>query len=244
MNLLEVRTKAVQLSGRYDLVEDDTNYVDKGMDFFITAGQRYLELRGIAKPSKSKHYQTLAVDDNYMIFQHCRAIHEVWVSDSDGRTQLEERGFDMIRGWYAKPVADLTSNKPKYYAPAILRTTPETSVKITIESFGGTAVEADTTELARYTYNGIIFGPPADETYELEVIGLFWFPEMTTDTDSNYWSVVFPSMLINAALSKLEMYYRNDRGVTLWKKALDEQVTMVEMDSISEEEANYDQMEG
>jgi len=244
MDLLAVRTKAVQLSGRYDLVEDDTNYVDAGMNFFITAGQRYLELRGIAKPSKSKHYQTLAVDDNYIVFQHCRAIHEVWVSDDEGRTQLEERTFDKIRGWYNKPVADLTAAEPKYYAPAIVRTTPETSLKITIESFGGTAVEATVTEAARYTYNGIIFGPPADETYELEVIGLFWFPEMTADTDSNYWSVVFPYMLINAALYKLEMYYRNDRGVNSWKRALDEQITTVEMDSISEEEANYDQMEG
>ncbi|MCK5607034.1 hypothetical protein KAR91_34440 [Candidatus Pacearchaeota archaeon] len=244
MNLLQIRTKVVQLSGRYDLVVDDTDYVDSGMDFFVTAGQRYLENKELVKPSTAKHYATLAVDDNYLVFQHCRAIHEVWVSDSEGRTQLEVRGFDTIRGWYNKPVADLTTSKPKYYAPATLRTSPETSAKITIESFGGTAVEESITEAIRYTYNGIIFGPPADETYEIEVIGLFWLPEMTVDADTNYWSVVMPHILVYATLFQLEMYYRNDRGVALWKRSLDEQLASVGMDLVSEEEAGFDQMEG
>ena len=40
MNLLQIRTKFVQLSGRYDLVVDAAggDYSDNGADFFINAG--------------------------------------------------------------------------------------------------------------------------------------------------------------------------------------------------------------
>ena len=33
MNLLEIRTKWIDTSGRYDLVEDVTDYVDNGANF-------------------------------------------------------------------------------------------------------------------------------------------------------------------------------------------------------------------
>ena len=45
MNLLEVRTKFIQLSGHYELASTDGLYTDNGADFYINAGQDFLDLK-------------------------------------------------------------------------------------------------------------------------------------------------------------------------------------------------------
>jgi hypothetical protein len=244
MTFKEIRTTFTQRSGRYDLVVDATDYEDAGANFFILAGQKLLEAMELIKPSRSKHFSAIADGDNYLIFQHCRAVEEVWLTDAEERTQLEKRDLATMKGYYNEPASALDTGTPLYYAPCVVRTTPETTAKITIESFGESAVEASITEAERYTYNAIVFGPPADGDYELEIVGLFWLPELSANSDTNYWTVVRPDLLVMAALYKLELFYRNTKEADGWFRSILFEASLEGMDAVAQEVAEISEMEG
>ena len=47
---------------------------------------------------------------------------------------------------------------------------------------------------------GIVFNPPADSAYTMEVSGRFYTRALSADTDTSYWTVNYPSMLTSAAV--------------------------------------------
>ena len=74
MTLLSVRQRFVDLSGRYDLVIDSINWANNGADFFIQAGQRWLDRSGIIPKSDSKYYKALAEGAWYDLIPDCRNV--------------------------------------------------------------------------------------------------------------------------------------------------------------------------
>ena len=54
--------------------------------------------------------------------------------------------------------------------------------------------------------------PLPDGEYTLNVKGQFYTPKLTGATDINWWSEVYPEVLIQAALYKMEEMYRNTQG--------------------------------
>lgn len=243
MSLLEVRKNFIQTCGRYDLVVDTTDWVDQGANFFIDAGQKWLDSRANIDKSHSRVFETINAGDWYVLFQKARAIQQVWVSNATGeKWQLCKVDFDIIRAAYADIPTDLDQGDPLYYTPIYVRTTPETAGKITITYFG--AIEfADLTK-DHYTYNGLVFMPPVEATMTLEIHGLFYSPTLAVDTDENYWTEVNPLVLVMAACRAVEATYRNSTGVRDWENAIDSELFGMDKDTVEQEIAEADQMEG
>ena len=244
MNLLQIRTKLVQLSGRYDLVVDRTDYADNGADFLINAGQRYLDRMETVKKSYGRNFRLVTAGVSYAIFQNCRAVKEVWCQHaSDGRTKLEKVDMDDLRVAYNDLMTSDDYGTPLYYAPAFLRVSPETD-RLTIGDFESYIGYADVMFDQHYEYNGVIFMPPADDEYVIETWGMFYSPELSSDTDESYWSAVNPSVLIMAALREIEVFNRNSEGVKDWENSIRLSILGLGKDFTEENIAEVDQMEG
>jgi len=243
MNLLDIRTQFVRTTGRYDLVVDTSAWVDNGANFYINAGIKYLDRLNTVKKSLARSFPQIVSGDWYALIQNCRAIKEVWASDVDGiRWKLEKKDFNILRTAYNELPSQLDGGSPLYYSPVqTLRKDPETAGVMTVDYFYNT----ETTEnVDHFTYNALVFMPPADATYRLEVIGLFDTPELVNDTDENYWSVSEPMVLIMAASRSLEISYRNTQGAKDWERSINDELNGIAFDAVEEDIAEVDQMEG
>ncbi len=243
MDLVTIREQFVRMTGRYDLVSSTSTWADNGADFYINSGIKYLDRLNTTKKSTARSFPQITSGDWYALVQNCRAIKEVWVSDVDGvRWKLEKKDFNILRAAYNELPTQLDGGSPLYYSPVqTLRKDTETGSVTTIDYFYNT----ETTEAVdHFTYNAIVFMPPADTTYRLEIIGLFDTPELTTDTDENYWSSVHPLVLVMAAARALEISYRNTQGAKDWERSIDMELTGIALDLVEEEIAEVDQMEG
>lgn len=236
MDLLAIRTALAQRSGRYDIVVDTAAWADNGANFFIDAGCRLLDRLHTVKKSYSKYYASVAVDAYYAIFERCRSVQSVWMSNADGRFELGKLKLeDLLKNYLNEPIANIDTGEPQYFAPAVLRTNPEQADKIIIDDIGGTAEEVAATE--HYTYNGILFWPPADEAFRLEVKGLFLSHKLSDDTDENHWSVNEPHLLIMASQYYIEVFNRNTSGARDWLSAIELDLSGIDKDLIEEETA-------
>lgn len=242
MSLVEVREQFAKISGRHDLVVDTTDWADNGADFYINAGQMFLDRLANFKKSRSRVFTEITSGDWYALFQSCRSIKEVWISNSDGeKWKLIKKDFDIIRAAYAEDPANLDSDDPLYYAPINLRRSPETADTITVDFFGAT----EYTETGdHFEYNGIVFMPPVDDTMTLEIRGLFYHPKLSDDDDENYWTEVHPIILVMAACRALEVISRNTEGVNDWTNSIKAELFGLELDEVEEDSAEVDDMEG
>lgn len=239
MTLLEIRTMFGKRSGRYDLVTPAT-WADNGADDFINAGIKYLDGLLDFPKAEATIYETLAIGDWYVLFQKARFIEEVWISNIEEKWQLDEETKEIMREDYEDIPTDIDNGRPLVYRPANVRTTPVAAALTTITKFGATAF---TEVLAPYSYNGIIFMPPADEAYTLEIVGSFYSPTLSDDADENYWTVEFPIVVVMSALRQLEVIYRNTEGVKDWDGAILSELANIDKDMAAQASANIRGME-
>lgn len=238
MNLLELRTQFVKVSGRNDLVSGEA---DNGANFYINAGQKFLDRRFRFPKDVGIYADTIDANAWYAIFPYCRAIKEVWVADSTSRRQLTKLSIQDFLTTYSRPLLDTTPGTTTYYAPSILRSIPE-SDRVTVADWDAVLGYMPTLVGAHYEYNGILLGPPTDSELHLEVWGLFYTPELSDNTDQSFWSAVHPEVLLYAALYELEISYRNTQGANDWLNAIMSHGNDIDMDVV--EQDSCDQMEG
>lgn len=243
MTLLEVRTQTTKISGRYDLVVDAAAWADNGMDFYIRAGQQWMERITNIKNSDAKVLAEITSGDWYTLIQRARAIKRVWCSNAEGELwELEEIDYEILRAAYAEDPANLDGGDPLYYTPIYLRTVPEPSGSITIDQFGPTTYSEAGKD--HWDYNGLLFMPPADANFTLKIEGYFYEPRLTLDADENYWTEVETMALVLATLRSLELSYRNTEGAKDWERAVQAELLGLDKDLVEEEIAQEDQMEG
>ena len=243
MNLLQLRTQFVKRNGRYDLVDDTVAWNDNGANYYINAGQRYLDRFETIKKSQARNYQYVTADDYYVTFPYCRAVQGVYVMDSDAQKKLEKVDYDKLREYYAKPQSDLDTGEPTYYVPIGIRLSEEIDRMeageiTTVTDWAHVVVDPS------YEYNAIMFYPPADASYTIEITGLFSSPELSSDTDTSYFAMVHPEILLMAANRQLEIDYRNTAGVKDWEAAIQSEVFGLGKDLVEEHIAEVNQMEG
>ena len=249
MTLLDIRKRFIMTSGRYDLVVDATNYADNGADFYIQSGQKYLDRKINIHKAWGKVFEDVVAGDYSLNFQSCRAIKEIWIADTESRTQLEQvpmkdlRGTDEATGEnnFVKPFADTTQGRPLYFSPALLRRMPEGE---TFTDSDLITSYLDTQNIYDPSYNGIIFMPPADGAYEIEIVGLFYSKKLTEDTHTNVWTEEYPNLLIMSALRQLEVFFRGSKSVTAWDQAIADELLDVEKDLVEEEINQVTKLEG
>lgn len=248
MEYHEIRQKFVEMSGRYDLV--NATWEDNGADFFLNAGQRFLDRISTYGKGVAKNVQSIAAGTIIVKSVNLQAVKNVWAGNStDGLTKLTRYSLNELKEYYEKDLSTVTQGTPQYYAPVYLRPYPDT------QTSAGWAGYYDISDMvlddAHYTYNGVIIMPPPDETYYISIEGKFYSPALTatlalgvwTQTKS-YWTEVHPDILLEAALFKLETFYRNTEGAKDWKAGLDEDLVGIDRDLVEESLRDSMEMDG
>lgn len=241
MTLLELRQKFVQLSGRYDLVVDTTDWADNGADFFISAGQKYIDKFVEAPETRAQIYATLSSGEYAVLFQNsCRSITSVMVNNSTSRFALEKVELDELKQVYSGLTSSY-SGSPKVFAIATLRT-----IDLALQTDLGEFINLPQYQnLSReYGYRGLIIAPPVDESYVVEVSGVFMQKELVLDEDENWWTQEYPDVLLKAAMRELEIFNRNTQGVMDWERPIRELLLEIDKDAVYEKSFFDDQMEG
>jgi hypothetical protein len=239
MNLLEVRTQFVKVSGRYDLVTDAISFADNGADFYINSGQRFLD-KAVTVPENTATI-FLPLGEYALTFQYgIRSIQRVFVNSSTSRFQLPKKDLSELKNSFAEPVNLITTGGPTCYALADLRAL-ETTDKNSLGEFIN--LTHDETDL-KYDYRGIIIAPPVDEAYVVEISGLFEQFVLSNDTDENWWTIREPDMLIKAALYQLEISSRGTENARNFLSSLTSEITLLEKDFVEEEVSDIDNMKG
>ena len=231
MDLLGIRQQFIKLSGRYDLATtsvDDFD-TDDGANFFINAGMRFLDRRFYTLKTVGRRFDEVAADSWYLTFQNCRSILAVWINDDEERWQLTKYDYDLIRESYPDLISAHDTGAPKYYTPVWIRSIDATDKDAQGSFFNHVKTDDDG------TYNGILFVPATDASYVVETIGHFYFTELSTNTDENFWTTSVPDTLIKAALYQLEVFYRNTEGAKDWLGALAIEGKDLEFDVVEQE---------
>jgi len=239
MNLLEIRQKFREISGRFDLVNGDGS--DNGANFYINEGRKYLDRLDETQKSWASHFVFMEESLFSVQFPYCRAIKEVWAGSTTARWQLEKKSLqDITTGYLSGMPSDRESGVPLYFSPIITRYVPENLPASSFEAFIG-FVDIPAGNVP--TYNGIIVNVPTDERLVIEIRGLFYSHELTLDTDSNYWSVVHPLLLIMATMRQIEIVNRNTQGVNDWTTSITDEMKQLGMDLVEELIAEVTQIE-
>ena len=237
MTLVEVREQFVKLSGRYDLVVDTTDWADAGADFFIQAGQDYLDRLHFAPKAENTIFEELAAGEWYVTFSKCRAIQEVWINNTEGRSKLTKKDMSWLYQQYSALISETDTGTPLYYCPARLRSTDKTDQTSLGTFFNYVKDDSD-------ALRGILIFCPADEAIVVEIQGLFYSDALSSDTDESYWSENWPAVLIKAALYQVEVFNRNTEGMKDWKFAIEDEFIGIDKDTIEESNAEFNQIEG
>lgn len=236
MNFGQIRKVFIERSGRYDLITGKNE--DDGANFFITSGQRFLELISSLDKSTRRAFKLVGVNDYYVTIPYARSIDEVWLSSLTERKELIFKTIKELRTKYTEPFGTLDTDEPTYYGIASLGSVEQDSG---LSGYSGfiDAVVSDSDDL-----NGVIFYPPADGAYMIEVIGKFFLDELADDNDVNVWTTKYPNLLVMSAMRQLEVFHRNSAGVKDWTSAIGAELMEIDKDAIEKSDGYINQMEG
>lgn len=237
MNFIQIKDHFSVLSGRYDLIDNSSRGT---LEMIFNHASRYLDMLSQNSKSAGSSFVQLSSDEYSVSFPLCRSVKEVWVTTATAKWQLEKMSLqDLIYNYYRSNVS-VDSGAPLYYSPVITRVIPEGT---DLTGFSSYLNYIDTTSTT-YDYNAIVIAPPTDEELLVEVKGFFYSKELTNDQDSNYWSEMFPSILIRAAMRELELYNQNESKAKLWESYLITDMIEISKDLVEQSISEVDQMEG
>ena len=240
MALIDIRKQFIKTSGRWDLVVDDVDYADNGADFYINAGMKMLDrLVDIPDSTARIFYKPIAGEYSLTINSDCRAIKEVWANNDTSRWMLTKVEPEDLKIKYNLVVESTTAGKPLYYSYIDSRSLAADYQDDLGEFLNKTAVDG-----SGYGFRGIVFAPPLDDEYVIEVIGLFKQLTLTNDSDSNFWTFKESDLLLRAALYKLEAFSRGTENAKNWLSAILDDVRFLDYDVAEEESYGIDQMKG
>jgi hypothetical protein len=243
MTLAQLKKMLLESSGRYDLYESSDSVWN--LTTFINAGVRYLDVQ-YPPPEQSRWYKKdIASGDVRLSIAYLRSVKEVWVADSEKRSQLDVVASGWLRQNYSNSDSLLVdTGVPKYWSYDLLRLAPSQAdqTQASHDDFTYSAYDIlfDTTRALR----GIQWMPPADQTYTMEVLGTFYTEVLSDASDVNYWSMLNPDAVILAAVLCIERHYRNMEGVAAQKRMLDDLMKGDESDKVEQETAGVSVMEG
>jgi hypothetical protein len=243
VSLRDIRKQVIDISGRVDLVIDEVNYANNGVDFFIQTGQDWLDEQGDVFKARGRSFQALSADSWYALIDRLRVVHEVWLSsdEEDDRWKLEKMELGELHDCYSEDPGSMDSGMPLYYAVTEVRQMPEVASQVLIDQYGTTTY---TEAVDHYDKTAIIFMPPCEDAVTIEVHGLFSHPKLTNPTDTNYWTEKKPFLLVLASLRQIEITYRNTQGANDYENAIRKELIGAEFDFADFQSSEYQRMEG
>lgn len=179
--------------------------VSDTIDNAVTAINANSSLVTAQKYSSSKiliTYNTIGTAGNSVAF-----------STTMNNTTMNGSGY--LGGTIAGRANNITAGQPLYYAPIL--TTPHPS--LTVDNIGSLDTKDILFGVDKFQKDGILFMPPADDSYTLTIYADF-FSKLEDDLDTSYHSEMYPDLLILAANLSIEMFYRNRSGMEDWLSAM------------------------
>lgn len=232
MELSELRSLFLQLSGRYDLVDPDDFTQPAGCDVYLVEGSRFLDRKMTTANDMDSIFCKIKVDSYFLSFAEARVIKEVWFYDTSERIKLVEYPRDKIRLLFGDILTGVTKAAPYTYGTVRGKKVSGASPADFL-----TEIKLSTTDM-----NGIVYNP-SDRVGTIEVVGKFYSPNLI-DEEENYWSVHHGMLLVWAAMYNLEISYRNTEGSKDWLRAISDAVASIEMDHVEEDSWNLRQLGG
>jgi len=235
MNLKEVRTQFVKSSGRYDLITGD--FVDAGTDYYINSGQRLLDLLQDTPHTKRWHYEVTAAGTYFINMKYIRSLEDVWIANSAaGRSHLTEKPLQWVRDNYTTETTSIDRGLPVYFCKIPVGVSPEL-IGVASATFLAAGM-VDYGHLHESTglfkgegeYAGILILPPADGVYTVEVLARFFTAALSADTDTTYWSMMHPDILVLASQCSLEEAYGNREGVRERMESIRGHLRLIDLD--------------
>ena len=235
MTISELRTLFKTRSG-------DLNMTDADIDKHINSGISVLDRLTEFSHAPAKYYAELAIGASFHTFtSKNRVIQEVWIIKANtGRSKLEKVNHSDLREQYSD-IPNTTGDLPLYYAVDINRAYPEDFDETNLPAAFQPYIDTVT---ADYNIKGILFAPPTDEVYVLEVIGKFHSPTLSDTFTQNWWSVNYPELTLSAALRQLEISYRNTEGANDYMNAMKVELKGIDYDKAEEESTEFQVMRG
>ncbi len=228
MSLQEVRRNLIQQTGRADLVLDEIAYENNGADFFIIAGQRWLDRTFEIYKSHGRRDILLPVGQWWALIPDCRAIDQVWASNDTTKWQVERANEDELKEFFKGVPTSIVGGAISVFTPVSFRGTPD-STNATLIDVWGTVNFTDDTQ-PNFELNGLVFMPPTDVVVNLEIHGLFYQPKLVNNIDSNMWTEQDPFVLVLAAMRAIEVTMRNSAGVRDYEEAIKSEMSGLEKD--------------
>ena len=230
MNLREIRVEFIRKSGRYDLVEDDESFKDNGANFFIQAGQRFLDKQGDFSTGLIQELllSTSIGQRDYVVKNCWNVISLLYSKDSQNKCWEEVERVHSIKcdkckfgqGFYyalvplqqAVAVQESSANELDIPASAL-----DFSSSQALENVKGLKLQ---------------LSPNPSEVMLMKVIGNFYSSELLADKDTSYWTLYHPDTLLKSAMYELEVFYRNSEGARDWLEALSNDLRNLEQSQL------------
>lgn len=213
----------------YQISEYEGDYLEDvpvTVDYYIHAGQAMLDDRVTVPALLAEAEFALVAGTASVNLSNLRSIEGVRVESADGTFFLTEKSAGEILADYGEyPFSSVSSGRPLYYTRSLPRSIDEAH----LDNVGDLADQ-------------IYIVPAPDQAYTLYVRGYFTSAELTDITDVNWWSLRYPHLLIDAALYKIELAYRNTAGANDYLTGLERDLRGVEANAVEGESANITQM--
>lgn len=221
MTLNKLRKKFVETSGRYDLVTDQESYEDDGADFFIQAGQRFLENQLDFPKKEARAEVSLAQGESEVQLPDVQTISRILRHDTEGAALLDEVEY---KEFFDRFGTLTKTGTPTWWTSPPGRSNPSGNARQT---------SGDTT---------IQFFPVANGSYTFSVIGSFFSKPLEKNGDENFWSVVYPEILIQAAMYRAEAFRRNRAGMQDHLAAIQRDLQGIDHNVAQDKSEEVDQM--
>jgi len=229
-DLLDIRQQFIKRSGRYDLATTtvDEFDTDAGADDFINAGSRWLDLHQEHLVDTQEFVVTLSASGYQIDMTQLRTPKEVYyLNGTTGKNvQLLKRSMEWMLDQYPK-LGSETPSLPKFWAPYISHRAP-----------------AQKASGAAYNTKRVVVMPPTAASLDVSVFGRFHQPKLESNTDTNFWSMEYPTALVMAALMVVEGFYRNTAGVRDYREFIDDILIGIDRDTADLENTASSRMEG
>lgn len=215
MTLKEFRKLFVDVTGRFDLVKDTDSYEDDGANFFIQSGSKFLDSRYRTRESEARTSIDLKSTMGTYPLEGYLSVRGVQVYSSDSgwvtlayveREEIQELG-----------TPEDTSELPRLYTVVNLLENP-----IAEQPQGATKKLA------------IQIWPVPQQDLTAEVTGRFSM-SLKKDTDTSFWTLNYPEMLISASQYYIEVFHRNTQGANDHLRAIETLGRELEFDKIESE---------
>ena len=86
--------------------------------------------------------------------------------------------------------------------------------------------------------------PPADTDYDIEVRGKFLQPVLSTNDQENFWTIIYPEILIQAAIYRNELTYRGKESASKLLSSIMSDIADIDKDMIEETSYGISQVRG